>query len=84
MYLVGNRRNQLKNNMLREMRTMRAVKWFAVLKVEMDRHDASGNVIDTAQPIFRSSTVTVMTENVIDEQINNAYLKILRSFDAFK
>ena len=50
----------------------------------MDRRDAAGNIVDTAQPVFRSSTVAVMSENVIDDQINNAFLKMLRSFDAFK
>lgn len=84
LYFFSNRRAQLRTNIVREMEHLRAVKWYVAIKVEMDRRDTAGNVVDTANPVFRSSTVTVMDENVIDDQINEAYLKILRSFDAFK
>lgn len=84
MYFFSNRRAQLRSNIVTEKSRLRTVKWYIAIKVEMDRRDASGDVVDTAMPVFRSKTAIVLVPECIDEQINEAYLKMLSSFDAFK
>ena len=84
MYFFSNRRRQLRKNVLRELRRFRQLKWYVVVKIEMVRFNADGEVVDQGTPVFRSFTRQVLDPNVIDDQINEAYFKMLNSLDAFR
>ena len=91
MYFFSNRRRQLRNNILRELRRFRQLKWYVVLKVDMVRLNSDGEQVDEGKPVFRSFTRQVLWSNdsvipgsVIDAQIDEAFFKMLNSLDAFR
>jgi uncharacterized Zn-finger protein len=84
MYFLRNRRPQLRANIIRELGRLQTIKWYTCIKVKMDRLDMDGNVVDTAEPVFRSRTEPALSPDVIDGQINVAFQKMIGSLDAFK
>ena len=77
-------RQNLKKNLLREMRTLRQVKWYTTVKIEMEKFNSDGEIVDQASPLFRSFRKQVLVPEVIDNQIDEAYFKMLNSFDTFR
>ncbi|XP_045187034.2 uncharacterized protein LOC123544936 [Mercenaria mercenaria] len=84
LYFFGNRREQLKSNITREMSRLRTLKWYVAVKVKMERVNVEGAVVDEATPVFRSVTKPILSEESISEQINDAYLKMMKHFDSFR
>ncbi|XP_053374126.1 zinc finger protein 39-like [Mercenaria mercenaria] len=59
LYFFANRKNQLKENIVRELTRLQSVKWYVAVKVNMDRRDINGEVVDEASPVFKSLTKPV-------------------------
>lgn len=83
-YFFSNRRQQLKQNILRELSRLKQLKWYAVIKIDMGRYNSDGELVDQGTPVFRSFTKQVLVPDVIDTQIDEAYFKMLNSLDAFR
>ena len=84
MYFFSNRRNQLRNNIIRELGRFKHLKWYTMLKVDMIKLNSEGEQVDEAKPVFRSFTRQVLDPTSIDSQIDEAYFKMLNSLDTFK
>lgn len=84
MYFFSNRRPQLRNNLLRELRRFKQLKWYVVLKLDMVRYNSDGEQVDEGTPVFRSFTRQVMDAEAIDSQLDEAFFKMLNSVDSFR
>lgn len=84
MYFFSNRRHQLRRNVIRELRRLKQVKWYVVVKIEMGRFNTEGDLVDVGTPVFRSFTRQVLVPDVVDSQIDEAYFKMLNSLDSFR
>ena len=84
MLLFANRRQQLSHNIKTEMRRMRAVKWYVCVTVKMTKYTPDGDVRDQAKPTFRSVSQTVLSRDVIFDQLDAAYFKVCDNLEKFK
>ena len=84
MFFFSNRRSQLRNNLLRELRRFKQLKWYVVVKLDMVRYNSDGEQVDEGTPTFRSFTRQVLDHGVIDSQIDEAFFKMTNSLDSFR
>lgn len=84
MYFFSNRRQQLRKNLLRELRRFRQLKWYVVVKIEMVKYNSDGELVDQGTPVFRSYTKQLLDSHIADNQIDEAYFKMLNSLDVFR
>ena len=82
LYFFQNIKSYVNQSLTHELMSRKGIKWYLCINIQYKKQNIEGEYIYSS-PYFRSTMQTTVNNHQIDEQIDNAFMKILSSAHEF-